>query len=129
MNSNLAIKRALDELEYAIIDLQLDFAARNLERALLELRYIPDQPRIPAGNPDGGQWTSYGGSAGRGRLHGGTQRVAQAMGRQQFSGVLIRQNYIRAKNVSECTYYDSRADYSFIVTRPGYYCPNGHLFY
>jgi hypothetical protein len=71
MNSNLAIKRALDELEYAIIDLQLDFAARNLERALLELRYIPDQPRIPAGNPDGGQWTSYGGSAGSGRATAG----------------------------------------------------------
>lgn len=55
MNSNLAIKRALDELEYAIADLRFDLATRNLERVLLELRYIPDQPRVPAGNPDGGQ--------------------------------------------------------------------------
>ena len=25
--------------------------------------YNPDQPRVPAGNPDGGQWTSEGGDA------------------------------------------------------------------
>lgn len=29
-------------------------------------KYRPDQPRVPAGNPDGGQWTDEGGS-GRGR--------------------------------------------------------------
>jgi hypothetical protein len=23
-----------------------------------EWRYRPDQPRVPAGNPDGGQWTA-----------------------------------------------------------------------
>jgi hypothetical protein len=91
MNSNLAIKRALDELEYAIADLQFDLAGRNLERVLLELRYIADQPRVPAGNPDGGQWTSEDGLPSTGRLPAGTQRVAQAMDRQQFSGVLIRQ--------------------------------------
>jgi hypothetical protein len=26
------------------------------------LKYRPDQPRVPAGNPDGGQWTAEGGS-------------------------------------------------------------------
>jgi len=26
-----------------------------------ELKYRSDQPRVPAGNPDGGQWTSEGG--------------------------------------------------------------------
>lgn len=26
-------------------------------------KYSPDQPRVPAGNPDGGQWTSEGGGA------------------------------------------------------------------
>jgi hypothetical protein len=25
---------------------------------LLKVGYNPDQPRVPAGNPDGGQWTS-----------------------------------------------------------------------
>lgn len=27
-------------------------------------KYSPDQPRVPAGNPDGGQWTSGGGDGG-----------------------------------------------------------------
>ena len=35
-----------------------------LKRVDLERRYAPDQPRVPAGNPDGGQWTSGGGFAG-----------------------------------------------------------------
>lgn len=26
------------------------------------IKYSPDQPRVPAGNPDGGQWTNGGGS-------------------------------------------------------------------
>jgi hypothetical protein len=32
-----------------------------------ERKYRPDQARVPAGNPDGGQWTSEGGGAGNGR--------------------------------------------------------------
>jgi hypothetical protein len=31
---------------------------RSARRFLLEWRYDPDQPRVPAGSPDGGQWTS-----------------------------------------------------------------------
>ena len=31
--------------------------------AALRAKYDPNQPRVPAGNPDGGQWTSGGGSA------------------------------------------------------------------
>ncbi len=31
-------------------------------------KYAPDQPRVPAGNPDGGQWTSGGGAASGGLL-------------------------------------------------------------
>ena len=29
-------------------------------------KYHPDQPRVPAGNPDGGQWTDAGGGSGTG---------------------------------------------------------------
>lgn len=35
---------------------------RSARRFLLDWRYDPDQPRVPAGSPDGGQWTSDGGS-------------------------------------------------------------------
>lgn len=58
------IQTSPDAVEREPVNLQLDLATRNLENALLELRYIPDQPRVPAGNPDGGQWTDVGGSAG-----------------------------------------------------------------
>ncbi|MEO8883721.1 MAG: hypothetical protein ABI377_09980 [Devosia sp.] len=38
----------------------------------LEQRYSPDQPRVPAGNADGGQWTGVGGLGGGGASIGGT---------------------------------------------------------
>lgn len=39
----------------------------------LERKYSPSQPRVPAGNPDGGQWTDGDGS--------GAARVTKPMGR------------------------------------------------
>jgi hypothetical protein len=51
---------------------RLELASLRLELALLRLgerwrkaNFNPNQPRVPAGNPDGGQWTSEGGGAGR----------------------------------------------------------------
>jgi hypothetical protein len=35
-------------------------AWRFLPPDQLQLKYSPDQPRVPAGNPDGGQWTADG---------------------------------------------------------------------
>ena len=34
------------------VEMKLDAFIMELER-----RYAPDQPRVPAGSPDGGQWT------------------------------------------------------------------------
>jgi hypothetical protein len=42
-------------LSLATLELKLDAFIRALER-----HYRPDQPRVPAGNPDGGQWTDAG---------------------------------------------------------------------
>ena len=51
----------LEQLQRLVRDLRIDLALRRLRR-----KYSPDQPRVPAGNPDGGQWTDGGGSgAGR----------------------------------------------------------------
>jgi hypothetical protein len=35
-----------------------DEFARSLRRAAMLCKFRPDQPRAPAGNPNGGQWTS-----------------------------------------------------------------------
>lgn len=51
-----------DEFEREVLRLRHDFAKLKLEYELRRFRqkYSPDQPRVPAGNPDGGQWTSEG---------------------------------------------------------------------
>jgi hypothetical protein len=47
-------------MERAAIEARFRLAASRLRSALLELRYRQDQPRVPAGNPEGGQWTDGG---------------------------------------------------------------------
>jgi hypothetical protein len=37
---------------------RIEIEALGLHRDLILRRYDPDQPRVPAGDPDGGQWTS-----------------------------------------------------------------------
>lgn len=47
---------------YAFAVAQLEL--RRLLIARARKQYNPNQPRVPAGNPDGGQWTSGGGNGG-----------------------------------------------------------------
>jgi hypothetical protein len=56
--------------------IRCELASIAVELAMLRLRVLlrrafdPDQPRVPAGNPDGGQWTDgLGGSGGLGSSH------------------------------------------------------------
>src|SRR4051794_17457409 len=58
--------------------MRCDLAALNIELKLCRLGYLlrkfsADQPRVPAGSPQGGQWTSGGGGAG-----GGTDQESDA---------------------------------------------------
>ncbi len=48
--------------------LDVGVTPRELVKGLGLAKYAPDQPRVPAGNPDGGQWTSEGGEASGGLL-------------------------------------------------------------
>ena len=57
--------------------LPLDSLPSGGTRLTPSLKYSPDQPRVSAGNPDGGQWTS-GGSSG-GTASGGNVRVANRL--------------------------------------------------
>lgn len=57
----------LNVLETSYRKARTDLAALRLQCAgkhfvNLALKYDPNQPRVPAGNPDGGQWTSEGGA-------------------------------------------------------------------
>jgi len=42
-----------------VADLKFDLVMRRLAR-----KYSPDQPRVPAGSAEGGQWTDAGGGSG-----------------------------------------------------------------
>jgi HK97 family phage portal protein len=49
-------------------------AAKRVAAGMAALRkYDPDEPRVPAGNPDGGQWTAEGGDASGASSGGGTR--------------------------------------------------------
>ncbi len=66
----------------AAASLRADLAAIQMEWALLKLalKYNPSQPRVPAGNRDGGQWTYVGGAtriAANARSEGATATDAQ----------------------------------------------------
>jgi len=63
-----------DAFEREVLALRHDFAKLKLEYELrrFQRKYSPNQPRVPAGSPDGGRWASGGGhnsdSSGRTRL-------------------------------------------------------------
>lgn len=68
--------------------LRVKFAgARVVGLLKLDRRYREDQPRVPAGNPDGGQWTDGGGAS---ATSDGRVRVAQAENERDRSSLLAR---------------------------------------
>jgi hypothetical protein len=52
-----AIRRAQWQIDAARVELAL----KNLDRVWRKAGFNPGQPRVPAGNPDGGQWIGAGG--------------------------------------------------------------------
>lgn len=58
-----AIRAKLARLRTQTAALNFEIKLRRLSRSF-ETRYSPNQPRAPAGSPEGGQWTSGGGGSG-----------------------------------------------------------------
>jgi hypothetical protein len=58
--------RELQDLKCELAAVRTDISFRRFMRALKA--YNPNQPRVPAGNSDGGQWTNEGGGGSRPRL-------------------------------------------------------------
>jgi hypothetical protein len=55
MSVDTMLKTLVRRIEAETAAMRFMRAARALDR-----RYRPDQPRVPAGNPDGGEWTPIG---------------------------------------------------------------------
>lgn len=72
------------ELAYNLARLRLSLRAARLA-ACLKAGFRPGQPRVPAGNPDGGQWTHVPGWAGRGSA--GSGGSSNAVG--PFRGLVV----------------------------------------
>ncbi|MDP2801742.1 MAG: hypothetical protein Q8O26_07645 [Phreatobacter sp.] len=73
----------------AIADLRWDILV--LKTALgLHRRYDPNQPRVPAGSPDGGQWTSGGGASPREMIRRRGTPLSEATPGQQAAMAVLR---------------------------------------
>jgi|GEM_PF-4039393 len=55
-----SIRRELGQIVLALYELKRDCDPRLRSYVM---KYSPDEPRVPAGNPDGGHWTSEGGGS------------------------------------------------------------------
>ncbi len=65
--TNPPLALVLREIQQAVLGLKLHLTAFQI-RAIVS-KYDPNQPRVPRGRPDGGQWTD-GSDAGRTRVAG-----------------------------------------------------------
>ena len=70
------------ELRRQLADVKFELAFRRIFR-----KYSPDQPRVPAGSSEGGQWTSDGGS-GAGRDDGDVPQDSEALAQDRGSTLL-----------------------------------------
>ncbi len=86
-------------------------------------KFNPNQPRVPAGNPDGGQWTgSGGGSAATGQAFGGSlvdQRQLAASDRQAECEIQYD------LDIFQCAMVGLRACYAQAMVRL-FACEKGH---
>lgn len=76
---------AAQHIRHTIAGLQLELSMLRFELAL-KANFNPSQPRLPAGDPDGGQWTRVGGTGGAARRRNpppsetGSDRPGDAIG-------------------------------------------------
>ncbi|MGH6737335.1 MAG: hypothetical protein ACRECX_14855 [Methyloceanibacter sp.] len=82
LDAGRAVTRALHRVRWALHSHLLETKLHAL-RCKVRAKFDPNQPRVPAGNPDGGQWTDGGGgsstsgSASSDTLVGGSGRLGR----------------------------------------------------
>lgn len=119
----------LHQLKLATYRLRYEAAAGLVlaTASALERCYRPDQPRVPAGSSDGGQWTTVGPVSSESV---GSDRQAAALGKTTFSGYLVGITRDPQTGRLYCLYFDSREKYTFSVRgETNDYCPAVRLHY
>jgi hypothetical protein len=113
----------LAAMERSLLKIKSDLAAVELLRALKRLsdacdvKYDPNQPRVPAGNSEGGQWTEGGGGSGSGSSGNGgrtqTPPSAKPSGATPWVNIDRSIRHLNAnaqpKSVHECAKYVRQA--------------------
>jgi hypothetical protein len=69
--------------------LRFKSSLERIRREIFARKYDPNQPRVPAGNPDGGQWTS--GTGGEGTTNDPMESYAAARRRGRSLAYCLRQ--------------------------------------
>src|SRR3954469_8442867 len=76
-------RRALAALNEQLRQVNAEMARRRRLADAAEAKYSPSQPRVPPGNPRGGQWTDRGGGSGQSL----SNSIAQPMGNVDFGDI------------------------------------------
>jgi hypothetical protein len=72
------MRLGVERIALALLELRRDLLVSRSPQPVAS-KYNPDQPRVPAGNPDGGQWTSGGGDGSSGEDSSVLERVLDGL--------------------------------------------------
>lgn len=72
------MRLGVERIAMALLELRRDLLVSRSPQPVAS-KYNPDQPRVPAGNPDGGQWTSGGGDGSSGEDSSDLERVLDGL--------------------------------------------------
>jgi hypothetical protein len=124
-----------DELEREVLRLRHDFAQLKLEYELRRFhqKYSPDQPRVPAGNPDGGQWTSGGGS-GAGHDSGDAPQDSEPLAQDRWprtpaSDQPLRSDRAQLEAIANDPVIRTHIDAAWVASNPYGLFPREHGFW
>jgi hypothetical protein len=108
-----ALRRDLDVLARGVHKLGEELPALVMAELQSELRkYSPDQPRVPKGNDDGGQWTSGSKAGADAASTAPSPRDATSGGRQPTNGGAQQTTRVAARRISPAREAECEAQYA-----------------
>ena len=124
---DITVMQLTRRIEAETAAIRFGVLARRLAQVLVEEKYRSDQPRVPAGRPEGGQWIWAGG--GRRRAGSQSRTLVAALGRVTFSGPLVGMERDIENNRTRCLFKDTATGHIFGVWYQGTDCPDGRINY